>query len=46
MKSTKKIPVERNPFVQHIRVKASGAHGKSKKAIRRQDKVALRKEYA
>lgn len=42
----KKTPKTRNPYVQHIRTKRSGAHGKSKKAQRRQEKVALKKEYA
>lgn len=41
----KKTPAERNPFVQHIRTKRSGAHGKSKKAVRRKEKVQFRKEW-
>lgn len=39
----KELPKERNPFVQHlINKRGSGAHGKSKKAERRDDKMALR----
>ena len=40
---TKELPKARNPFVQHLITKKSGAHGKSKKAQRRDDKVELRK---
>jgi hypothetical protein len=37
-------PKERNPFVQHlINRKGSGAHGQSKKAKRRDDKVELKR---
>jgi len=43
MKRKMKIPKERNPFVQHMIMKKCGAHGKSKKAQRRDDKVSLRK---
>lgn len=39
-----KLKKERNPFVQHIRVKRSGAHGKSKKALRRAEKISFKKE--
>lgn len=39
----KQLPKQRNPFVQHIITKKSGAHGKSKKAQRRDDKAELRK---
>lgn len=38
-----KLPKSRNPFVQHLLKKKSGAHGKSKKAQRRDDKISLRK---
>ena len=38
-----KTKSERNPFVQHIRVKRSGAHGKSKKALRRAEKISFKK---
>lgn len=44
MKRKQQLPKERNPFVQHLITKKSGAHAKSKKAIRRDDKVALKKE--
>jgi hypothetical protein len=40
-----KLPIKRNPFVQHLISKSGGGiHGKSKKAQRRDDKAALRKE--
>lgn len=47
MKTKKKqAPKERNPFVQHlINRNGGGIHQKSKKAIRRQDKVQLKKDY-
>lgn len=44
MKQKLKAPKERNPFVQHLVTKKSGAHGKTKKAVRRNEKVALKKE--
>lgn len=44
MKQKQKSPKQRNPFVQHIITKKSGAHGKTKKAIRRDDKAQLKKE--
>jgi hypothetical protein len=40
----KELPKERNPFVQHLVSKKQGAHGKTKKAIRRDEKSQLRKE--
>ena len=40
----KELPKERNPFVQHLISKKQGAHGKSKKAVRRDEKAQLRKE--
>lgn len=40
----KQLPKERNPFVQHLIGKKQGAHQKSKKAQRRDDKAKLRKE--
>jgi hypothetical protein len=41
----KKLPKERNPFVQHlINRNGGGIHQKSKKAIRRDEKVQLKKE--
>lgn len=43
-KKKQKIPKERNPFVQHIMFKKAGAHTKSKKAIRQQEKSKLRKQ--
>ena len=43
----KAAPKERNPFVQHlINKRGAGVHGKSKKAIRRQEKVQLQKDYS
>lgn len=40
----KELPKERNPFVQHLIAKKQGAHGKSKKTVRRDEKVNLKKE--
>jgi hypothetical protein len=41
----KELPKERNPFVQHlINRRGCGAHQKSKKAIRRDEKSQLKKE--
>ena len=40
----KELPKERNPFVQHLITKKQGAHGKSKKTVRRDEKADLRKE--
>lgn len=40
----KKLPKERNPFVQHLITKKQGAHQKSKKSQRRDDKIKLKKE--
>lgn len=39
----KELPKPRNPFVQHLITKKQGAHGKSYKTVRRDDKVALKK---
>lgn len=41
---SKQLPKERNPFVQHLIAKKQGAHGKTKKAVRRDEKAQLRKE--
>lgn len=41
----KELPKARNPFVLHLSKRPSGAHGKTKKVERRNDKVALRKEW-
>jgi hypothetical protein len=38
-------PKPRNPFVQHLMGKKQGAHQKSKKAQRQQDRIKLKKEY-
>jgi hypothetical protein len=40
----KNAPKERNPFVQHLIGKRQGAHQKSKKSLRRDEKAALKKE--
>jgi hypothetical protein len=41
----KEIPKERNPFVEHLtNRKGAGFHGKSKKAIRRKEKILLQKQ--
>jgi len=39
------MPAPRNPFVTHVRLKRSGAHDKSKKSLRRQEKIRLQKEF-
>ena len=44
MKQKKILPKERNPFVQHLLKKKQGAHGKSKKSLRRDFKIELKKE--
>jgi hypothetical protein len=44
MKKSSKIPKIRNPFVQHLIGKKQGAHGKTKKSIRRAEKIALNKK--
>ena len=41
----KELPKQRNPFVEHMRFKVCGAHGKSKKVQRRDDKMALKQNY-
>ena len=38
----KELPKQRNPFVEHMRFKVCGAHRKSKKVQRRDDKMALK----
>ena len=44
MKQKKReLPKARNPFVQHLAKRPSGAHGKSYKTERRDSKVALKK---
>jgi hypothetical protein len=45
MKTKKEQPKERNPFVLHLVKRKNGAHQKSKKSIRRSDKIDLQKEY-
>ena len=42
----KELPKARNPFVLHLSKRPSGAHGKTKKVQRRDDKMALRQEWA
>ena len=44
MKRKPKVPKERNPFVAHLATKRSGPHGKTNKALRRADKIALQQE--
>lgn len=38
----KELPKARNPFVLHLSKRPSGAHGKTHKVQRRDDKMALR----
>lgn len=40
----KELPKPRNPFVRHLMNRPSGVHGKTKKTIRRNEKVVLKKE--
>ena len=40
-----KTPKPRNPYIQHLVTKKQGAHVKSKKAIRRKEKVKMQKDY-
>ena len=44
MANKNKSPKSRNPYVEHIRFKKAGAHSKSKKALRKQEKEKLRKQ--
>jgi hypothetical protein len=45
MKQKNKTPKQRNPYVQHLVSKTgNGAHMKSKKSQRQQDKINLRKQ--
>jgi hypothetical protein len=45
MKTKQKMPKERNPFVQHlINRPSAGAHTKSKKIVRKELKLQLKKE--
>lgn len=45
MKQKKQTPKQRNPYVQHLVKRKSGAHQKSKKAERRDDKSKIKKEW-
>ena len=38
----KELPKARNPFILHLSKRPSGAHGKTKKAERRDERMALR----
>jgi hypothetical protein len=38
MAQKQKIPKERNPFVAHLATKRSGAHGKTRKAMRKRER--------
>lgn len=38
-----KTPSQRNPYVEHMRFKKSGAHVKPKKTLRKKEKEKLRK---
>lgn len=46
MSKKKTLPKERNPFVQHLIKKKSGAHGKPYKVERRNNKASLKKDYS
>lgn len=41
----KELPKARNPYVLHLSKRPSGAHGKTKKAQRRDDKMALKQDW-
>ena len=41
----RKLPKNRNPFVQHLITKKSGSHQKPKKTERQIDKMKLKKEW-
>ena len=41
----KDLPKARNPFVLHLSKRPSGAHGKTKKAQRRDEKMALKQDW-
>ena len=45
MKRAKKLPIHapRNPLVAAVKFRKAGAHGKSKKALRREEKMKVRK---
>lgn len=43
MTTRKALPKPRNPFVRHLITKKQGAHGQSKKAVRRDDKAELKR---
>ena len=46
-KNKPSLHAPRNPFILHVmkRIGAAGVHGKTKKAIRAQDKRNLKKDY-
>jgi hypothetical protein len=41
-RKNKELPKARNPFVLHLSKRPSGAHGKTRKVQRRDDKMALK----
>lgn len=45
MKRAKKLPnpAPRNPLVVEVKFRKAGAHGKSEKALRREEKMNLKK---
>lgn len=45
MKQKRQTPKQRNPYVQHLVKRKSGAHQKPKKVERQKDKSKLRKEW-
>ena len=42
----KQVPKPRNPFVQHLVKRKSGAHQKPYKTVRRDAKVEMKKDYS
>jgi hypothetical protein len=45
MKRKPKVPKERNPVATYATRSGAGVHGKTKKALRKADKIALKKEW-
>jgi hypothetical protein len=44
-RKNKELPKARNPYVLHLSKRPAGAHGKTKKAQRRDEKMALKQEW-
>ncbi len=44
-RKNKELPKARNPYVLHLSKRPAGAHGKTKKAQRRDEKMALKQDW-